>query len=84
MAIFFKDKNEKPDELKAPYVKVRHMAIFESEEDAISTAKRLNYGIYHPLGLTKEEMKTLFDEERSIYGVKEVAGKWNVIQRCVY
>lgn len=70
--------------LKEPYKRVRHIAIFTDEDEAITTAKRLNYSVYYPLGLTKDEMKTLYDENRSKYGVEETNGEYHLIERLVY
>ena len=82
MPLIFKEKPNR--NLKEPYVKVRHVAIFETEEEAVTAAKRLNYNVYLPLGLTKEEMRVLYDEERSKYGVEEHDNKFHLIERSVF
>lgn len=54
-------------ELKGPYTKVRHIAILGSVEEAEKCAWVLNYGLYHPLGLTNEEIKALMRDGRVKY-----------------
>lgn len=57
-------------ELKAPYIKVRHIAILRSEEEAEKCAWILNYALYHPLGLTNEEIRTLMRDGRVKYYIE--------------
>ena len=66
-------------ELKGPYVKVRHIAIFASREEAEKVAWKLNYGLYHPIGLTTEEIKILMRDDRSKYYIE----KNEVIERLI-
>lgn len=69
--------------LKEPYVKVRHFDLFKRDkESAEKSVWLLNYAIYHPIGLTVEEIKTLISDDRAKYYIEKVSDdRYEILER---
>lgn len=71
-------------ELKSPYKSVRHIVVCNTKEDAERTCKILNVSIYKPIGLTSDEIDTLYREGRSKFFIGKVADRYEVVERLCY